>query len=228
MISVISISSIKQFSHKHKKKLYGLAVAILVFIIFFWFLKVSINPVIIDTIEIKSKAIATRAMNSAIADIVADTILYESLINVVTNDVGEITVIQANALEINNLSRDLAQTTENKLDEYGDRGVDIPIGSFTGIPILVGQGPSLNLKVTPIGAVFCVFSSKFENAGINQTNHKIYLTITANLGIVMPLLSVKYTQQQQVLISESIIVGKVPEVYLYSDNLDNLLNFVPM
>jgi len=92
----------------------------------------------------------------------------------------------------------------------------------------VGRGPNIKLKVSPIGAVSCTFSSKFENAGINQTNHKIYLTITSNIGIIMPLLSVKYQQQQQVLISESIIVGLVPEVYLYSDNLDNLLNFVPL
>lgn len=221
------ILNLKNICKKHKKKVYAVSIIGIIFFMFFVFLKISINPIIIDTIEVKSKSIATRAMNSAIADVVMNSIVYDDLINIVTDEIGNISMIQANALEINNLSKDLAQTTEKKIDEYGTNGVFIPLGSFTGIPILVGRGPSVKIKVSPVGAVSCMFSSKFEHAGINQTNHKIYLKVVANIGIVMPLVSVKYQQEQQVLISESIIVGQVPEVYLYSDNLDNLLNFVP-
>lgn len=189
--------------------------------------RTSINTIITDTIELKSKALATKAMNSAIADVVINSIVYEDLVNIITDELGNISMIQANSLEINNLSKDLAQTTEIKIEEYGRTGVSIPIGSFTGIPLFVGRGPQIKLKVNPIGAVNCSFLSQFETAGINQTNHKIYLKISADVGVVLPLLSTKYNTTRQVLISESIIVGQVPEVYLYSDTLDTLLNFVP-
>ena len=189
--------------------------------------KTSINTIIADTIELKSKALATKAMNSAIADVVINSIVYEDLVNIITDELGNISMIQANSLEINNMSKDLAQTTETKIEEYGRSGVSIPVGSFTGIPFFVGRGPKINLKVNPIGAVNCSFLSQFETAGINQTNHKIYLKISADVGVVLPLLSTKYNTTRQVLISESIIVGQVPEVYLYSDTLDTLLNFVP-
>ena len=116
---------------------------------------------------------------------------------------------------------------KRKIEEYGKSGVSIPLGSFTGIPLFVGRGPKIKLKVNPIGAVNCSFLSQFETAGINQTNHKIYLKISADVGVVLPLLSTKYNTTRQVLISESIIVGEVQEVYLYSDTLDTLLNFVP-
>ena len=212
---------------KYKRKIsVWTCIVVFVFVIILLF-KNGINTIIADTIELKSKALATKAMNSAIADVVINSIVYEDLVNIITDELGNISMIQANALEINNLSKDLAQTTEIKIEEYGRSGVSIPIGSFTGIPLFVGRGPKLKLKVNPIGAVNCSFLSQFESAGINQTNHKIYLKISADVGVVLPLLSTKYNTTRQVLISESIIVGQVPEVYLYSDTLDTLLNFVP-
>ncbi len=191
------------------------------------YLVVAFNPILKDTVEAKSKALATRAMNSAISDVVMNSIIYDDLINIVTDEFGNISMIQANALEINNLSKDLAQTTELRLEEFGKVGMKVPLGSFSGIPILVGRGPLITVRASPVGAVHCSFSSKFEYAGINQTNHKIYLTISADVSVVMPVISQKFTADQQVLIAESIIVGQVPEVYLYSDQLDTLLNFVP-
>ena len=202
------------------------SILIIIFLTIFLF-KNGINKIISDTVELRSKSLATKAMNSAIADVVINSIVYEDLVNIITDELGNITMIQANSIEINNLSKDLAQTTENKIEEYGKAGVTIPLGSFTGIPMLVGRGPNIKLKVNPIGAVNCSFLSQFESAGINQTNHKIYLKISADVGVVLPLLSKKYNTTRQVLISESIIVGQVPEVYLYSDTLDTLLNFVP-
>ena len=221
---------IKLLSKKIKKykKLIIVWTCLILFLFFIFFMfKNGINSIISDTVELKSKALATKAMNGAIADVVINSIVYEDLVNIITDELGNISMIQANALEINNLSKDLAQTTENKIEEYGRSGITIPIGSFTGIPILVGRGPKIKLKVNPIGAVNCSFLSQFESAGINQTNHKIYLKISADVGVVLPLLSKKYNTTRQVLISESIIVGQVPEVYLYSDTLDTLLNFVP-
>ncbi len=212
---------------KHKKRITIWTTIIFVFILFSFIFKNGINTVIADTVELKSKALATKAMNSAIADVVINSIVYEDLVNIITDEFGNITMIQANALEINNLSKDLAQTTEIKIEEYGKMGVSIPLGTMTGIPLFVGRGPKIKLKVNPIGAVNCTFLSQFESAGINQTNHKIYLKISAEVGVVLPLLSKKYNTTRQVLISESIIVGEVPEVYLYSDTLDTLLNFVP-
>ena len=220
-------SGIKRHLAKHKKAYkITLVLGICMLICLFCF-GMFISPILKDTIELRSKSLATRAMNSAISDVVMDSVVYDDLVNIITDELGNITMIQANSLEINNLSKDLAQTTEKRIVEMGNSGVSIAIGSFTGIPLLVGIGPKLKLNVTPIGAVTCSFSSKFDSAGINQTIHKIYLTINARVGVVMPLYNKRFDAHQQVLICESIIVGQVPEVYLYSDQLDTLLNFVP-
>jgi sporulation protein YunB len=180
-----------------------------------------------DTVEIKTRALATRAINKSISDVVTNAVIYDDLINVVSDEFGNISMIQANSLRINNLTRDLAQECEKKIEEFGRVGISIPLGTFTGIPLLVGRGPRVCVKMTPIGAVACKFMSNFESAGINQTLHKIYVNINAQIGVVLPLNSVTFNSEQQVLISECVIIGQVPEVYLNSESLDTLLNFVP-
>lgn len=220
----VNINKILKFNKKKVTKIIViLCIITFVFVIFAYM----INPVIMDTVELKSKALATKAMNSSIADVVMNSIVYDDLVNIISDEFGNISMIQANSLEINNLSKDLAQTCETRIQDYGKSGVAIPIGTFTGIPLFVGRGPRVNVKMTPIGSVICKFMSHFDSAGINQTIHKIYVNIRANVGVVMPLSSRTFTAEQEVLISESVIVGQVPEVYLYSDTLDTLLNFVP-
>lgn len=224
---VISLSKIKTKLKKNKKTIITISVMVFVFMTFYLLFGLVVNPVLVNTIELRAKAIATRAVNSSISDVIMNSIVYDDLINIVTDEIGNISMIQANSLEINNLSKDLNQTTENKIEEYGKNGVSIALGSFTGIPFLVGLGPKIKLNVSPIGSVFSTFSSEFETAGVNQTIHRIYLNVNANVGVVLPLYTKRFTTTQNVLIAESIIVGSVPEVYLYSDQLDTLLNFVP-
>ena len=177
--------------------------------------------------EFQAKAITSRAMNSSVSDVVMNSIIYDDLVNVISDEFGNITMIQANSLEINNLSRDLAQACEKRIEEYSKNGLSTHIGDFTGMPILVGRGPVVTIKMRPIGSIGCVFRSHFESAGINQTVHKIYVGLDATIGVVLPFASKNYQMRQEVLISESVIVGQVPEVYLQSDTLDTLLNFVP-
>ena len=186
-----------------------------------------VNPIIVDTVEIKAKSLATKAMNSAISDTIGVSFNYDDIVKISYDNYGNVSLIQANSSGINQFTKNLAINTEKLIEEMGRNKVYVPLGTFTGIPILVGRGPKISLKMLPIGAVTCRFQSKFESAGINQTIHKIYVNIDTNISVVLPLSSSKINVVQQVLICEAIVVGQVPEVYLYSDTLDTLLNFVP-
>ncbi len=227
MGNVIRVLTNKLALIKFKKRIKTVGIVLALLIILILVFSVMVNPVIMDTVEVKSKALATRAINNSIADVVMSSIVYDELVTIISDEFGNISMIQANSLEINNLSKDLALTCEQRISEYGGKGVLIPMGTFTGVPLLVGRGPRIKVKMTPIGSVFCRFSSKFDTAGINQTVHKIYINVSAKVSVIMPLSSRSFDAEQQVLISESVIVGQVPEVYLQSDTLDTLLNFVP-
>ena len=218
---------IKRIFKISKKRFVKVMIVVLILLFFLIFFTYFVNPVVMDTVEIKSRALATRAINSSISDVVTDGVVYDDLINIVSDEFGNISMMQANSLQINALTRELAKNCEKKIEDIGRVGVTIPVGTFTGIPLLVGRGPRLSIKMIPIGSVVCKFVSNFESAGINQTLHKIYVNINAQIGVVFPLNSVSFNSEQQVLISECVIIGQVPEVYLNSESLDTLLNFVP-
>lgn len=211
-----------------RKKLIFFAVIIISIFLMSIFFSYVVNPIIINTIELKSKSMTTQAINSAIADVLDGTITYNDLVNIVTNEIGDVELIQANTLKVNMLSKDIARSTETKLDTFGQSGIKIPLGTFTGMTFLVGKGPSLTLSTMPIGAVTCAFESMFESAGINQTAHRIYLNVTADVGVVLPFTTRKLRTSQVVMVSENIIIGKIPDVYLETSVLDRQLNFVPL
>ena len=115
---VISLRNIRKKIVNNKKRILITVAILLVVVICYSFFSLLINPVLVNTIELRAKSISTRAMNSAVSDVIMNSIVYDDLINIVTDELGNITMIQANTLEINNLSKDLAQTTEIKIDEY--------------------------------------------------------------------------------------------------------------
>lgn len=77
-----------------------------------------------------------------------------------------------------------------------------------------------------MGSVKTSFSSEFETAGINQTRHKIFLLLETSLRIVVGNSSQSVKVQHQVLISETIIVGSVPNTFLEADR-EELMNLIP-
>ena len=136
-------------------------------------------------------------------------------------------MISSNAFKINLLSRELLDNAQKKLDLMGEQGVDVGLWTFTGLPIFANRGPQVNIKMLPIGTIYTRFRSEFSSAGINQTNHRIYLVAETNVSIILPTANKKVQTITEILITESIIVGKIPEVYLNSNNLDEMLNLIP-
>lgn len=191
------------------------------------FLGTNIDRIVFDYSESKVRALSVKAVNNAVSELVTNKNIYDNLINITTDNDGKIVLIQANSIQINMLTKDLIKTSQIKLEKMGADGINIPIGTFSGITIFNGLGPSINIKLLPVGDVMCNFESEFVEAGINQTLHKLYVTIDTNVNIILPLKNNTVKTKTSILICESVIVGQIPEVYLKSNSLDKLLNLVP-
>ncbi len=61
---------------------------------------------------------------------------------------------------------------------------------------------------------------------INQTRHKIYLLATTNVKIIIPASSSTIKVNSYVPISESIIIGEVPDSFVMVED-DKLMNLIP-
>ena len=98
---------------------------------------------------------------------------YEDLVNITYDDNNNIDLISVNTVLVNKLARQFYQVAQIYLDNMGEKGIDIALGTFTGLPFLVGIGPKVNIKLVSVGAMTASFSSQFLSAGINQTNHSL-------------------------------------------------------
>ncbi|MGN0783204.1 MAG: sporulation protein YunB [Christensenellales bacterium] len=211
--------SLKSSPLKKLKKGIILAVIFLVIVVVCIYTLNSVSPTIVAFSEAKIKSLTTAAVNSAIFEVMLEPISYGDLVSIEKNSDGEITLIAANSMIINKLARDMAQSTETYIEKMGEQDVKIPIGTLSGSPLLAGKGLKVTIRVLPLGSVKCQFVSEFETAGINQTRHKIYLDVVATISIVLPTSQSIVKTNTPVLVSESIIVGKVPDTYLSAGSI---------
>ena len=211
--------SLKSSPLKKLKKGIILAVIFLVIVVVCIYTLNSVSPTIVAFSEAKIKSLTTAAVNSAIFEVMLEPISYSDLVSIEKNADGEITLIAANSMIINKLARDMAQSTETYIEKMGEQDVKITIGTLSGSPLLAGKGFKVTIRVLPLGSVKCQFVSEFETAGINQTRHKIYLDVVATISIVLPTSQSIVKTNTPVLVSESIIVGKVPDTYLSAGSI---------
>lgn len=186
-----------------------------------------ISPVIKTYSAQETKSITEKAINLAVSNVINRTLSYESLIDINYSKTGEIVSFSANQYEINSITREIVKETQFQMTNLGRNGLPISVGTFSGIPFLIGRGPSIHLNLVPIGVVSGKFDSEFSSVGINMTKHTLFLYIDVHVSIVLPVKSYDIYSTNQVLLAESIIVGKVPEVYLNGGSLGKSLNLVP-
>lgn len=220
----------KYFSAKKsvKRSRFVLFFAILVFVfaVFILYFTFLVTPLIVDTSRAQIKVFATKSMNFAITEAINQNISYDDLVNIITDGYGKINMIQANTVKINNLSTMIERITLSHLLEVGKKPIQIPLGAFTGITLISGYGPPVEIEIFPYGEVGCRFLSQFVSAGINQTQHKIYVQVDTLVNVVLPFRTVRVKMSNEVLVCESVIIGEIPETYLKSNALNEMTGLV--
>lgn len=187
----------------------------------------AILPSVMEISEATIKYMALQCMNEAISSTISGLSTYD-LINISRNEAGEITMVQSNTLKINEIASKAALDTQERINSIGEQGINIPIGTVIGGPIFTGRGFPIKVDIMPIGAVSSTFRSEFTSAGINQTKHKVYLVLDATIKIVISGTGQQVKVSNEVLISESIIIGNVPNVYMQMDgSTPNILDLSP-
>lgn len=194
-----------------------LAVVALFIIALAVIVQVNVTNVLKSIAEATMRSVTTVAVNDAIYYTLSDNVRYEDLVSVERGANGEIQAITSNSLQINRIARDTAYMSQQNLKSMSEDGIEVPLGALSGIEAWAGFGPRITIQIIPISNVECRFVSEFTDAGINQTKHSIYLEIVADISIIMPSGTSNFASLTQVLICESVLMGKVPDTYLQAD-----------
>lgn len=197
----------------------------LIFLAGFIFLEINLGPTVVAVAEAKTKLVATEIINEAVNRSIISNIDYQDLVEIHKDRQDRIVLMMPNMVKINHLAVETTLEIERNLDQLKSQGFYVPMGLITGSRLFSDTGPPIKIGVIPVGTVDVDVMDEFVEAGINQTKHRIVLNIKTNLKVVVPMLSSTIAVNTQVPVTESIIVGPVPEWYMKftSQNADNSL-----
>jgi len=225
------MSKLSKISKDMRPKFLRVIIAILVFVAIFIFCTIyfrsNVVPTVMDSSVAQVRAIATNAVNLAATTVINGGLTYDELFEVKYDNNGKISMIQANSPRINTIAREIANLAQANLDSLGTQEISIAFGTFTGLALLTGFGPDVTIKIVPIGTANCDFVSCFQSAGINQTSHKIYIDVYADVNIITPIDEPTVQVKAEILVCENVIVGDVPDTYFGINDISGILNLNP-
>jgi len=164
-----------------------------------------------------AEQLAVQVIQDAINENVSKSVEYKDLIFIRTDNRGRVVLMQANTIKINSLAADTTLDIQKNLAKLEGKIIPIPVGQVLKSKLLAAYGPKINVTLVPMGSVKVKVIDDFQQAGINQTRHRLFLNVTGKVKIIIPLVSDSVEVATQVPIAETIIVGEVPQTFLNVD-----------
>ncbi len=126
---------------------------------------------------------------------------------------GNITALTTDTMHITELSAQLLAEIARAADSE-TLDIRIPLGSLLGSNLLMGRGPEIPVEILMLTSSFVQFENELIPAGINQSRHVVTLKADVDVDIMVPWATITTTVETDVLIAETVIVGRVPETYV--------------
>jgi len=213
---------------KRRRGIKAIIISFSVFLLLvFYIINCALEPTLLAISEVRLRSLTTKALNEAVIENFS-SIRYEDFISITKDNYGNITMVQTNSVYMNKLASYTALAAQRKITSLGEQGIELHLGTITGVQLFSSIGPVVKIKMMPMGSVTAEFKSRFESAGINQTHHEIWIELKATVRVVALNNSEVITITATVPLTETIIVGNVPEYYgsLYGNG--QTLNLTPL
>ena len=168
------------------------------------------------------RALAQTQVINATSDLINDaidrqiekgTIQYDRIVYFEKDLSGNITALKTNMSEVNRLKTDILNLINDEILAMDTTDLGIPIGSLILPELLSGRGPEIPVKILSIRNSEGSFESQFTEAGINQTLQQLTMHVSIDVSILVLGAAESFTVSSQVVVAETIIVGKVPDTF---------------
>lgn len=207
----------KPKNNKQKIKALILWILIVFFVIFIIIFKAA-YPIFIKSCESEAASAAVSILNDEVNKAMT-AYNYDDLVNIVESSEGKVSYIEAKIVPMNQLITEITTNIQDRIDNLENITVTLDFGSISGISSLSLISPSIDVKMESSGRIETELQSDFESVGINQTLHRIYLVLKCRVSILTPFKPVYKIIENKLLLTETVIVGEIPETYYYFDNL---------
>lgn len=162
--------------------------------------------------------IVNSAVNNAVSEVIGSSDYgFDYFVELSKDESGNITAISGNMAHVNSLSTAILESVMDSADD-GTIKVGIPLGNLFGINLLSGKGPDINVEIVMLTSSRTDFKNVIRSSGINQSEYQLMLEITIDIDVLVPWGTESATTVTEVIIADTVIVGKVPDTYLNMEN----------
>ena len=214
----------KKRKMKSRRRKLIFCICVFVPILLFELFTTLIEPSIIAMCEIRANSIGVSVSNKAIKQVMEEVGYDMQLVKLEKDEAGNILALQANVVEMNYIASLIGSRTQQMYNELTEAYVKIPIGNFTGNALLAGRGPSIQVKIVPVGTVGSDFKTEFVSTGINQTRHRVYLQVISSMRVIAPFTTKTIKVVNNVNVAETVLIGDVPNSYYNLEGVDNVVD----
>ena len=192
-----------------------LLVLLLVFSVAFLALRMKYRDVVRELAQTQVKNSTSDLTNDAIAKQIANgNIAYDRLVFFEKDLNGKITALKTNMSEVNRLKTDILNIINDEILALDASSIGIPLGSLFLPELLSGKGPAIPVHILSIRNSDASFVSHFEQAGINQTMHKLTMVVSIDVSVLALAETNSFTMESEVVVAETVIVGDVPQTFI--------------
>ncbi|MDD5902543.1 MAG: sporulation protein YunB [Oscillospiraceae bacterium] len=162
--------------------------------------------------------IVTKTVNDSINKVIGQGVYgFDYFVSLVKDDNGDITAITSDMAHINTLSTEILNSVISST-ENGTIEVKIPMGNLSGLNLLMGRGPNVPIDIIMLTSSRVDFRNDIVSSGINQAKYQLILEVTIDIDVLVPWGTESATTVTEVIVADTVIVGKVPETYLNMEN----------
>ena len=147
--------------------------------------------------------------------------LYSSSKNIKSKDFilrsdnnGRLEYLSVNSMIVNNICAETASTVSQNLNNLTTSKIRLPLGVFTGLPILSHFGPSTTIRLQPIGDATADYETSMTQAGVNQVNFQVWINVHTTVSIVNPLWSKDLEITRKLTLVNTVFNGEIPKTYI--------------
>lgn len=122
---------------------------------------------------------------------------------------GQVAMVSADQERLNRLRAGVLDRLSRDLK--GKATAYVPVGSLTGVGLLNGRGFPVPVKLQLEGSAVVEFSTEFTGAGLNQTCHRLLMTVKARAYSPSKRFQAAVETESTTILSETMVVGEVPK-----------------
>lgn len=171
--------------------------------------------------NVRKELISYAARNAASAATTAgvensldtDKVRYADLIKFGRDQSGNIVSVTTDAYYLNKIGNNIGDEVDKHINQMKSYIIKIPFSVLFSEQLINGRGPKMPLVFVMTGITTTDFENEFTAAGVNQTHHRIMMSITVNTYVIHSGNVTVVPYKTNVCIAESIVVGITPQTF---------------